>query len=155
MKVIWLPNECVFWEIPLNSIPWETKVKINKWCLKIVYFEKKDLEIKMSYFAFGLFLWLSVRFLRHFWKPFLGIWISSFTLTIFLLETRRTSQFETPFQIKAPRMMMIIMITVMIMMILIIMIITIIIIIIILITILITILIIIIEYMKVIYLNCG
>ena len=150
MKVIWLPNECVFWEIPLNSIPWETKVKINKWCLKIVYFEKKDLEIKMSYFAFGLFLWLSVRFLRHFWKPFLGIWISSFTLTIFLLETRRTSQFETPFQIKAPRMMMIIMITVMIMMILIITIITI--IIIILITILI---IIIIEYMKVIYLNCG
>ena len=150
MKVIWLPNECVFWEISLNSIPWETKVKINKWCLKIVYFEKKDLEIKMSYFAFGLFLWLSVRFLRHFWKPFLGIWISSFTLTIFLLETRRTSQFETPFQIKAPRMMMIIMITVMIMMILIITIITI--IIIILITILI---IIIIEYMKVIYLNCG
>ena len=150
MKVIWLPNECVFWEIPLNSIPWETKVKINKWCLKIVYLEKKDLEIKISYFAFGLFLWLSVRFLRHFWKPFLGIWISSFTLTIFLLETRRTSQFETPFQIKAPRMMMIIMITVMIMMILIITIITI--IIIILITILI---IIIIEYMKVIYLNCG
>ena len=150
MKVIWLPNECVFWEIPLNSIPWETKVKISKWCLKIVYFEKKNLEIKMSYFAFGLFLWLSVRFLRHFWKPFLGIWISSFTLTIFLLETRRTSQFETPFQIKAPRMMMIIMITVMIMVILIIMIITIIIIIII---IIITILII--EYMKVIYLNCG
>ena len=101
VKVIWLPNECVFWEIPLNSIPWETKVKINKWCLKIVYLEKKDLEIKISYFAFGLFLWLSVRFLRHFWKPFLGIWISSFTLTIFLLETRRTSQFETPFQSSA------------------------------------------------------
>ena len=29
------------------------KIFIN---LKIVYFEKKDLEIKLSYFAFGLFL---------------------------------------------------------------------------------------------------
>ena len=83
-------------------------------------------------------------------KTFLGN--LDLTLTIFLLETRRTSQFETPFQIKAPRMMMIIMITVMIMMILIIMIITIIIITMIIIIILITILI---EYMKVIYLNCG
>ena len=72
-----------------------------------------------------------------FLKTFLGN--LDLTLTIFLLETRRTSQFETPFQIKAPRMMMIIMITVMIMMILIIIMIT----------------IIIIEYMKVIYLNCG
>ena len=75
----------------------------------------------MSYFAFGLFLWLSVSFLRHFWKPFLGIRISSFTLTIFLLETRKTRQFETPFQIKAPRMMMVLIITIIKMMILIIM----------------------------------
>ena len=80
----------------------------------------------------------------------MGIRISSFTLTIFLLETRRTSQFETPFQIKAPRMMMILMITVMKMMILIMMM------MIVIITILIIIIIIIdCEYMKVIYLNFG
>ena len=84
-------------------------------------FWKKGFGNKNELFCFWVVSLTVCSLPEAFWKPFLGIRISSFTLTIFLLETRKTRQFETPFQIKAPRMMMVLIITAIKMMILIIM----------------------------------